>query len=76
MSVNPLFLLGNDGTIEYIWFYNLLVLICWENTAFLKTEHGVTVTLSTLQRYLILLGFFRQKAQSDVLDVTLFYRSS
>lgn len=54
-----------------ICFYFLLGMRHWEILTFLRMD-GIEISMSTLQRQLKLLGLFRRKAQSDLLEVALF----
>ena len=54
-----------------ICFYFLLGMRHWEILAFLRMD-GIVISMSTLRRRLKLLGLYRRKAQSDLLEVALF----
>ncbi|KAK0151963.1 hypothetical protein N1851_006662 [Merluccius polli] len=54
-----------------IYYYFLLGMRHWEMLTCLQMD-GITMSLSTFRRRLNMLGLFRRKAQSDLLELALF----
>lgn len=57
---------------QSLCYHHLPGLRHWKIRAFLKTEDGVYISMSTLRRQHKSLGLLSREARSDVLDVALF----
>ena len=56
---------------HFICFYSLLRIRHWEILTCLRKD-GIRISIPTLRRRLKMMGLFRRKAQSSLLDVVLF----